>query len=96
MTRHRRRRRTPIRQSVQVLIELYAPDYVEPTPKLLHEALDAIAMGEHVPGIRIITLIWQKDKETYDYYDDEAIEALQKAIQVFGGTRKFNIKPYVH
>jgi hypothetical protein len=84
-----------IHQSVQVRVKLQLPvrllalakkrnltpaDLV--TRKFLQDAVDLIAAGEDIPGVRVDYLVWQRAGKTYEYEDERAVEALRSAIKV--------------
>lgn len=78
--------KTPKYQDVQIIISVRAPRNV--IVRLAHqfflEALEAILLEEDVPGVKVHAVIWTRDRRTYEYYEDDAIEALKKAVQIFG------------
>jgi len=80
------RRRKPITQSIQVFVSVRAPKQVidRLTPEFFRSAILAIVAGDEVPGVRVDSVIWTNNYKEYEYIEDDAVDALRRASDVFG------------
>jgi hypothetical protein len=79
---------------VQIRFEVYAPEEVvrRLTPDFFHDVIDHVLMGEEVPGVKITAIIWERDRKTYTYEDeDDILEVLEKVVSIFGRDIDFEV-----
>lgn len=76
----------PTKQHIQVHITVHAPMRLQRRMgrQFFLEVLEALALGNDIPGITLTAVIWEKDEKVYEYEGEVAIDALRKAVSVFG------------